>query len=115
MADARLPGDPLLIAYGPSSSTEFSLNQPRIHRHRQVVLKHNARDLDLSDRDRTREPYLVKHHPLSQVVQTNSRPAHSAANLQLQPSRNAGNDAGAPQAEMRALLFLQKENQCQES
>ncbi len=114
MADARLPGG-RCESHGPSSSTEFSLNQPRTHPLRQVVLKNHARDLDLADRDRTREPYLVNYHPLRQVVQTNSLSAHSAGKFQLQPSKNAGNDAGAPHAGMRALLFPQKENQCQES
>jgi len=90
------------------------LNHPRIHPLTQVVLKNHARDPDLPDRDRTREPYLVNYHPLTQVIQTNSRPAHSAANLQLQSSSECGQEYPRTARSLRALL-QQKENQCQES
>ena len=94
---------------GRAVQRSSSLNQPRTHQRRQVVLKKHARDLDLFDRHPARRHSLVKFHQLRQVVLTNSLPAISVGNFQ-QPSskRVAGKDACELHAGMRALLLIQR-------
>lgn len=120
---------------GRAVQRSSSLNQPRTHQLRQVVLKNHARDLDLFDRHPARNHSLVNFHQLRQVVLTNSLPAVPAGNFQQQLSgERAGKAASRPRAEMRALQLTQrvrsarlayglaervparqKENQCQEN
>jgi len=120
---------------GRAVQRSSSLNQPRTHQHRRVVLKNHARDLDLFDRHPTRPHSLVNFHPLRQVGLTNSLPAISAGNFQQPMSgKVTGKYACESHARMRALpltqsvrsarlatglaecaLARQKENQCQEN
>jgi hypothetical protein len=107
---------------GRAVQRSSSLNQPRTHRHRQVVLKNHARDLDLFDRHQARHHSLVNFHSLRRAGLTNSLPAISADNFQQQKSRELKSVLTQRVRSARLACGLaeraparQKENQCQEN